>query len=165
MASIKVVRIDDKTNGVLFVTYGYLIRGLKNDDSNLGRVLHWCDEDFVGVLMLDKCHKAKSSNPDTNKTSCSINVLITKLHSSLPNAWIVYYLATKATKHITWPTCLGLPYEEMEPGSMNLWTFKSQWENGQDVLTHVQFNFRSYYSSCFSSWVEGKWIRENWGLF
>ena len=52
------------SKGVIYATYSALIGESQSTQnkykSRLKQLLHWCGEDFDGVIVFDECHRAKN---------------------------------------------------------------------------------------------------------
>ncbi|XP_074602022.1 protein strawberry notch isoform X2 [Brevipalpus obovatus] len=101
-------KISSKDNGgfkkgVIFATYSSLISeshaSSQKYRTRLKQILHWCGDDFEGVIILDECHKAKNLCPSSGTSkSTKTGATILELQKKLPKARIVYASATGATE-------------------------------------------------------------------
>ena len=95
-------KITSKTNGkfkkgCIFSTYSALIGETTvkaRFKSRLEQLLHWCGEDFDGVIILDECHKAKNLMPVGSSKPTKTGITVLKLQDKLPKARVVYCSAT-----------------------------------------------------------------------
>lgn len=100
--------------GVIFATYSSLI-GESHTSNNkyrtrLKQLLHWCGEDFDGVIVFDECHKAKNLCPAGSSKPTKTGLTVLELQKQLPKARIVYASATGASepKNMAYMVRLGL---------------------------------------------------------
>jgi hypothetical protein len=112
-------KISSKENGgvkkgVIFATYSSLI-GESQTSTNkyrtrLKQLLHWCGEDFDGVIVFDECHKAKNLCPAGSSKPTKTGLTVLELQRKLPKARIVYASATGASepKNMAYMVRLGL---------------------------------------------------------
>ncbi|KAM6341122.1 LOW QUALITY PROTEIN: protein strawberry notch homolog 1 [Alca torda] len=87
--------------GVIFATYSSVIgesqSGGKYKTRLKQQLLHWCGEDFEGVIVFDECHKAKNLCPvGSSKHKTGLAVIGTQ--NTLPKARVVYASATGASE-------------------------------------------------------------------
>uniref|UniRef100_A0A7M5XKE9 Uncharacterized protein n=1 Tax=Clytia hemisphaerica TaxID=252671 RepID=A0A7M5XKE9_9CNID len=111
-------KITSKTNGkfkkgCIFSTYSALIGETTvkaRFKSRLEQLLHWCGEDFDGVIILDECHKAKNLMPVGSSKPTKTGITVLKLQDKLPKARVVYCSATGASepKNMAYMNRLGL---------------------------------------------------------
>ncbi|UYV73913.1 sno [Cordylochernes scorpioides] len=114
----KYAKISSKVNnsvkkGVIFSTYSSLIGESQSGGkyrSRLKQLLHWCGEDFDGVIVFDECHKAKNLCPTGSTKPTKTGLTVLELQNKLPKARIVYASATGASepKNMAYMTRLGL---------------------------------------------------------
>ncbi|KAI1293580.1 Protein strawberry notch -like protein 1 [Halotydeus destructor] len=112
-------KISSKENGgvkkgVIFATYSSLI-GESHTSNNkyrtrLKQLLHWCGDDFDGVIVFDECHKAKNLCPVGSTKPTKTGMTVLELQRRLPKARIVYASATGASepKNMAYMVRLGL---------------------------------------------------------
>jgi hypothetical protein len=100
--------------GVIFATYSSLI-GESHVSNNkyrtrLKQLLHFCGEDFDGVIVFDECHKAKNLCPAGSQKPTKTGLTVLELQRKLPKARIVYASATGASepKNMAYMVRLGL---------------------------------------------------------
>ena len=100
--------------GVIFATYSSLI-GESHVTNNkyrtrLKQLLHFCGEDFDGVIVFDECHKAKNLCPAGSTKPTKTGLTVLELQRKLPKARIVYASATGASepKNMAYMVRLGL---------------------------------------------------------
>lgn len=100
--------------GVIFGTYSSLIGESHMSDkkyrTRLKQLLHWCGEDFDGVIVFDECHKAKNLCPAGSSKPTKTGLTVLELQQHLPKARIVYASATGASepKNMAYMVRLGL---------------------------------------------------------
>ena len=95
-------KITSKTNGkfkkgCIFSTYSALIGETTvkaKFKSRLDQLLHWCGDDFDGVIILDECHKAKNLMPVGSSKPTKTGITVLRLQDRLPKARVVYCSAT-----------------------------------------------------------------------
>ncbi|XP_055700314.1 protein strawberry notch isoform X4 [Phlebotomus papatasi] len=88
--------------GVIFSTYSALIGESQSTGgkykSRLKQLLHWCGEDFDGVIVFDECHKAKNLCPVGSSKPTKTGLTALELQNKLPKARVVYASATGASE-------------------------------------------------------------------
>ena len=99
--------------GVLFSTYSALIgesQGGGKYKSRLKQVLHWCGDDFDGLIVFDECHKAKNLCPSGAGKPTKTGQTVLELQTKLPKARVIYASATGASepKHMAYMVRLGI---------------------------------------------------------
>ena len=101
--------------GVIFATYSSLISESHTSSqkyrTRLKQLLHWCGDDFDGVIIFDECHKAKNLCPSAGTSKATkTGLTVLELQRRLPKARIVYASATGATepRDMAYMTRLGL---------------------------------------------------------
>ncbi|XP_067135258.1 protein strawberry notch homolog 1-like isoform X1 [Centruroides vittatus] len=114
----KYAKISSKVNGsvkkgVIFATYSSLIGESQSGGkyhTRLKQLLHWCGEDFDGVIVFDECHKAKNLCPVGSSKPTKTGLTVLELQNKLPKARVVYASATGASepKNMAYMTRLGL---------------------------------------------------------
>ncbi|GAB6030353.1 Protein strawberry notch 1 [Chamberlinius hualienensis] len=114
----KYAKISSKTNGsvkrgVVFSTYSSLIGESQSRGkykTRLKQLLHWCGEEFDGVIVFDECHKAKNLCPAGSTKPTKTGLTVLELQKLLPKARIVYASATGASepKNMAYMVRLGL---------------------------------------------------------
>lgn len=114
----KYAKISSKVNGsvkkgVIFATYSSLIGESQSNGkykTRLKQLLHWCGEDFDGVIVFDECHKAKNLCPAGSTKPTKTGLTVLELQKKLPKARIVYASATGASepRNMAYMTRLGL---------------------------------------------------------
>ncbi|NWZ24799.1 SBNO1 protein, partial [Asarcornis scutulata] len=83
--------------GVIFATYSSLIGESQSGGkykTRLKQLLHWCGEDFDGVIVFDECHKAKNLCPVGSSKPTKTGLAVLELQNKLPKARVVYASAT-----------------------------------------------------------------------
>merc|ERR1719189_1704807 len=118
LRKMKYAKINSAVNnnvkkGVLFSTYSALIgesQGGGKYKSRLKQVLHWCGDDFDGVIVFDECHKAKNLCPSGAGKPTKTGQTVLELQNKLPKARVVYASATGASepKHMAYMVRLGI---------------------------------------------------------
>lgn len=176
--------------GVIFATYSSLI-GESHTSSNkyrtrLKQLLHWCGEDFDGVIVFDECHKAKNLCPAGSSKPTKTGLTVLDLQRRLPKARIVYASATGASepKNMAYMVRLGLwgkgtsfnefsdfvsTVEKRGVGAMELvaidMKLRGVYIARQLSFSGVQFRieeiklsnkFVSLYDECVAIWVDAK---------
>ncbi|XP_035691561.1 protein strawberry notch homolog 1-like isoform X1 [Branchiostoma floridae] len=111
-------KISSKENGgvkkgVTFATYSSLIgesQGSGKYRTRMQQILHWCGEDFDGVIVFDECHKAKNLCPVGSSKPTKTGLTVLELQNRLPKARIVYASATGASepKNMAYMSRLGI---------------------------------------------------------
>lgn len=114
----KYAKISSKLNGsckkgVIFATYSSLIGESQSGGkyrTRLKQLLHWCGDDFDGVIVFDECHKAKNLCPTGSGKPSKTGLTVLELQNRLPKARVVYASATGASepKNMAYMTRLGL---------------------------------------------------------
>ncbi len=99
--------------GILYSPYSTLIgesKSVEEPHSRLKQLLHWCGEDFDGVIIFDECHRAKNLNATGLAKPTKTGLVVLELQKMLPKARIVYVSATAATelKNMAYMVRLGL---------------------------------------------------------
>ncbi|KAH6933665.1 hypothetical protein HPB50_017430 [Hyalomma asiaticum] len=99
--------------GVIFSTYSSLIgesQGGGKYKTRLKQLLHWCGDDFDGVIVFDECHKAKNLCPVGSSKPTKTGLTVLELQNKLPKARVVYASATGASepKNMAYMTRLGI---------------------------------------------------------
>lgn len=100
--------------GVIFGTYSSLIGESHMSDkkyrTRLKQLLHWCGDDFDGVIVFDECHKAKNLCPAGSSKPTKTGLTVLELQKNLPKARIIYASATGASepKNMAYMVRLGL---------------------------------------------------------
>ncbi|KYO39627.1 strawberry notch-like protein 2 isoform A [Alligator mississippiensis] len=87
--------------GVIFATYSSLIGESQSGGkykTRLKQLLHWCGEDFDGVIIFDECHKAKNLCPVGSSKPTKTGLAVLELQNKLPKARVVYASATGASE-------------------------------------------------------------------
>ncbi|XP_041084217.1 protein strawberry notch homolog 1-like isoform X2 [Polyodon spathula] len=87
--------------GVIFATYSSLIGESQSGGkykTRFKQLLHWCGEDFDGVIVFDECHKAKNVCPIGNSKPTKTGLAVLELQNKLPKARVVYASATGASE-------------------------------------------------------------------
>ena len=118
LSKMKYAKINSAVNnnvkkGVLFSTYSALIgesQGGGKYKSRLKQVLHWCGDDFDGVIIFDECHKAKNLCPGGAGKPTKTGQTVLELQNKLPKARVIYASATGASepKHMAYMVRLGI---------------------------------------------------------
>ncbi|CAN8016820.1 unnamed protein product [Ixodes persulcatus] len=114
----KYAKISSKVNGsvkkgVIFSTYSSLIGESQSGGkykTRLKQLLHWCGDDFDGVIVFDECHKAKNLCPVGSSKPTKTGLTVLELQNKLPKARVVYASATGASepKNMAYMTRLGI---------------------------------------------------------
>ncbi|KAM8962284.1 protein strawberry notch homolog 1 isoform 2-T2 [Pelodytes ibericus] len=87
--------------GVIFATYSSLIGESQSGGkykTRLKQLLHWCSEDFDGVIVFDECHKAKNLCPVGSSKPTKTGLAVLELQNKLPKARVIYASATGASE-------------------------------------------------------------------
>ncbi|XP_043825226.1 protein strawberry notch homolog 1 isoform X2 [Dromiciops gliroides] len=87
--------------GVIFATYSSLIGESQSGGkykTRLKQLLHWCSDDFDGVIVFDECHKAKNLCPVGSSKPTKTGLAVLELQNKLPRARVVYASATGASE-------------------------------------------------------------------
>ncbi|KAG7280140.1 LOW QUALITY PROTEIN: hypothetical protein CRUP_003767 [Coryphaenoides rupestris] len=87
--------------GVIFATYSSLIGESQSGGkykTRFQQLLHWCGEDFDGVIVFDECHKAKNVCPVGSSKPTKTGLAVQELQNKLPKARVVYASATGASE-------------------------------------------------------------------
>ncbi|KAJ0057509.1 hypothetical protein NL108_009255, partial [Boleophthalmus pectinirostris] len=87
--------------GVIFATYSSLIGESQSGGkykTRFDQLLHWCGEDFDGVIVYDECHKAKNVCPIGSSKPTKTGLAVLELQNKLPKARVVYASATGASE-------------------------------------------------------------------
>ncbi|KAM4634944.1 protein strawberry notch homolog 1 isoform 1-T2 [Polymixia lowei] len=87
--------------GVIFATYSSLIGESQSGGkykTRFQQLLHWCGEDFDGVIVYDECHKAKNVCPAGSSKPTKTGLAVLELQNKLPKARVVYASATGASE-------------------------------------------------------------------
>ncbi|XP_053328196.1 protein strawberry notch homolog 1 isoform X2 [Spea bombifrons] len=87
--------------GVIFATYSSLIGESQSGGkykTRLKQLLHWCGEDFDGVIVYDECHKAKNLCPVGSSKPTKTGLAVLELQNKLPKARVIYASATGASE-------------------------------------------------------------------
>uniref|UniRef100_A0A8C1WFX6 Protein strawberry notch homolog 1 n=1 Tax=Cyprinus carpio TaxID=7962 RepID=A0A8C1WFX6_CYPCA len=87
--------------GVIFATYSSLIGESQSGGkykTRLKQLLHWCGDDFDGVIIFDECHKAKNVCPIGSSKPTKTGLAVLELQNKLPKARVVYASATGASE-------------------------------------------------------------------
>uniref|UniRef100_A0A674NSQ8 Protein strawberry notch homolog 1 n=1 Tax=Takifugu rubripes TaxID=31033 RepID=A0A674NSQ8_TAKRU len=87
--------------GVIFATYSSLIGESQSGGkykTRFQQLLHWCGEDFDGVIIYDECHKAKNVCPVGSSKPTKTGLAVLELQNKLPKARVVYASATGASE-------------------------------------------------------------------
>ncbi|XP_064461172.1 protein strawberry notch homolog 1-like isoform X2 [Ornithodoros turicata] len=114
----KYAKISSKVNGsvkkgVIFSTYSSLIGESQSGGkykTRLKQLLHWCGDDFDGVIVFDECHKAKNLCPVGSSKPTKTGLTVLELQNKLPKARVIYASATGASepKNMAYMTRLGI---------------------------------------------------------
>uniref|UniRef100_A0A3B4AVS5 Protein strawberry notch homolog 1 n=1 Tax=Periophthalmus magnuspinnatus TaxID=409849 RepID=A0A3B4AVS5_9GOBI len=103
--NIQVHSLNKVTNnvkkGVIFATYSSLIGESQSGGkykTRFDQLLHWCGEDFDGVIVYDECHKAKNVCPIGSSKPTKTGLAVLELQNKLPKARVVYASATGASE-------------------------------------------------------------------
>uniref|UniRef100_UPI00358DE5C9 protein strawberry notch homolog 1 isoform X3 n=1 Tax=Myxine glutinosa TaxID=7769 RepID=UPI00358DE5C9 len=87
--------------GVVFATYSSLIGESQSGGkyrTRMKQLLHWCGDDFDGVILFDECHKAKNLCPVGSSKATKTGLAVLELQNLLPRARVVYASATGASE-------------------------------------------------------------------
>ncbi|KAG7499032.1 hypothetical protein JOB18_027604 [Solea senegalensis] len=87
--------------GVIFATYSSLIGESQSGGkykTRFDQLLHWCGENFDGVIVYDECHKAKNVCPIGSSKPTKTGLAVLELQNKLPKARVVYASATGASE-------------------------------------------------------------------
>ncbi|XP_066506867.1 protein strawberry notch homolog 1 isoform X2 [Hoplias malabaricus] len=87
--------------GVVFATYSSLIGESQSGGkykTRFKQLLHWCGDDFDGVIVFDECHKAKNVCPIGSSKPTKTGLAVLELQNKLPKARVVYASATGASE-------------------------------------------------------------------
>lgn len=87
--------------GVIFATYSSLIGESQSGGkykTRLKQLLHWCGDDFDGVIIFDECHKAKNLCPVGSSKPTKTGLAVLELQNKLPKARVIYASATGASE-------------------------------------------------------------------
>uniref|UniRef100_UPI0037E8FF7D protein strawberry notch homolog 1 isoform X2 n=1 Tax=Semicossyphus pulcher TaxID=241346 RepID=UPI0037E8FF7D len=87
--------------GVIFATYSSLIGESQSGGkykTRFQQLIHWCGEDFDGVIVYDECHKAKNVCPVGSSKPTKTGLAVLELQNKLPKARVVYASATGASE-------------------------------------------------------------------
>ncbi|XP_069557110.1 protein strawberry notch homolog 1 isoform X2 [Brachyistius frenatus] len=87
--------------GVIFATYSSLIGESQSGGkykTRFDQLLHWCGEDYDGVIVYDECHKAKNVCPIGSSKPTKTGLAVLELQNKLPKARVVYASATGASE-------------------------------------------------------------------
>ncbi|KAM3600335.1 uncharacterized protein V6R79_021634 [Siganus canaliculatus] len=87
--------------GVIFATYSSLIGESQSGGkykTRFQQLIHWCGEDFDGVIVYDECHKAKNVCPIGSSKPTKTGLAVLELQNKLPKARVVYASATGASE-------------------------------------------------------------------
>ncbi len=146
---MKYVKINSSINnnvnkGVIYSTYSALIgesQAAPKYKTRLKQLLHWCGEDFDGVIVFDECHRAKNLCPTGAGKPTKTGQTVLELQQKLPKARIVYASATGASepKHMAYMVRLGI----WGPGSpfKNFEEFLKAVEKRSVNFVGVEFSF------------------------
>uniref|UniRef100_A0A673ZTR0 Protein strawberry notch homolog 1 n=1 Tax=Salmo trutta TaxID=8032 RepID=A0A673ZTR0_SALTR len=99
--SLNKVRGCPVKKGVIFATYSSLIGESQSGGkykTRFKQLLHWCGEDFDGVIVYDECHKAKNVCPIGSSKPTKTGLAVLELQNKLPKARVVYASATGASE-------------------------------------------------------------------
>uniref|UniRef100_A0AAQ4Q0Y2 Protein strawberry notch homolog 1 n=1 Tax=Gasterosteus aculeatus aculeatus TaxID=481459 RepID=A0AAQ4Q0Y2_GASAC len=97
----KVRNFHQALKGVIFATYSSLIGESQSGGkykTRFQQLLHWCGEDFDGVIVYDECHKAKNVCPIGSSKPTKTGLAVLELQNKLPKARVVYASATGASE-------------------------------------------------------------------
>eukprot|EP00094_Tigriopus_californicus_P001238 TCALIF_01199-PA protein Name:"Similar to sno Protein strawberry notch (Drosophila melanogaster)" AED:0.08 eAED:0.09 QI:0/0/0/0.88/1/1/9/0/1282 len=118
LSKMKYAKINSSTNnnvrkGVIYATYSALIGESQAGGkykTRLKQLLHWCGEDFDGLILFDECHKAKNLCPNGAGKPTKTGQTVLELQQKLPKARIIYASATGASepKHMAYMVRLGI---------------------------------------------------------
>ncbi|XP_067253506.1 protein strawberry notch homolog 1 isoform X2 [Chanodichthys erythropterus] len=87
--------------GVIFATYSSLIGESQSGGkykTRFKQLLHWCGDEFDGVIIFDECHKAKNVCPIGSSKPTKTGLAVLELQNKLPKARVVYASATGASE-------------------------------------------------------------------
>ncbi|XP_077164291.1 protein strawberry notch homolog 1 isoform X1 [Paroedura picta] len=87
--------------GVVFATYSSLIGESQSGGkykTRLKQLLHWCGDEFDGVIVFDECHKAKNLCPVGSSKPTKTGLAVLELQNKLPKARVIYASATGASE-------------------------------------------------------------------
>ncbi|TRY94000.1 hypothetical protein DNTS_032821 [Danionella cerebrum] len=87
--------------GVIFATYSSLIGESQSGGkykTRFKQLLHWCGDDFDGVIVFDECHKAKNVCPIGSSKPTKTGLAVLELQNKLQKARVVYASATGASE-------------------------------------------------------------------
>jgi hypothetical protein len=137
LSKMKYAKINSSINGnvrkgVIYCTYSALIGETQSTGNKyktrLKQLLHWCGDDFDGVVVFDECHKAKNLCPAGAGKPTKTGQTVLELQQKLPKARIVYASATGASepKHMAYMIRLGI------------WGAGSPFKNFSDFLGSVE---------------------------
>uniref|UniRef100_A0AAR2KWP5 Protein strawberry notch homolog 1 n=1 Tax=Pygocentrus nattereri TaxID=42514 RepID=A0AAR2KWP5_PYGNA len=90
-----------KNASVIFATYSSLIGESQSGGkykTRFKQLLHWCGDDFDGVIVFDECHKAKNVCPIGSSKPTKTGLAVLELQNKLPKARVVYASATGASE-------------------------------------------------------------------
>uniref|UniRef100_H2VDN9 Protein strawberry notch homolog 1 n=1 Tax=Takifugu rubripes TaxID=31033 RepID=H2VDN9_TAKRU len=99
--SLNKVRSASNKGSVIFATYSSLIGESQSGGkykTRFQQLLHWCGEDFDGVIIYDECHKAKNVCPVGSSKPTKTGLAVLELQNKLPKARVVYASATGASE-------------------------------------------------------------------
>ncbi len=118
LSKMKYAKINSSINnnvsrGVIYSTYSALIGESQAGGkykTRLKQLLHWCGEEFDGVIVFDECHRAKNLCPTGAGKPTKTGQTVLELQQRLPKARIVYASATGASepKHMAYMVRLGI---------------------------------------------------------
>uniref|UniRef100_A0A2K6LC24 Protein strawberry notch homolog 1 n=1 Tax=Rhinopithecus bieti TaxID=61621 RepID=A0A2K6LC24_RHIBE len=89
-------KISSKHNGS--VKKGVIFQSGGKYKTRLKQLLHWCGDDFDGVIVFDECHKAKNLCPVGSSKPTKTGLAVLELQNKLPKARVVYASATGASE-------------------------------------------------------------------
>nr|XP_032803328.1 protein strawberry notch homolog 1 [Petromyzon marinus] len=106
LSKFKYGKITSKENGavkkgVVFATYSALIGESQSGGkyrTRIKQLLHWCSDDFDGVIIFDECHKAKNLCPVGSSKPTKTGLAVLELQNRLPKARVIYASATGASE-------------------------------------------------------------------
>ncbi|XP_070619296.1 protein strawberry notch homolog 1 isoform X1 [Erythrolamprus reginae] len=87
--------------GIIFATYSSLIGESQSGGkykTRLKQLLHWCGDEFDGVIVFDECHKAKNLCPVGSSKPTKTGLAVLELQNKLPKARVIYASATGASE-------------------------------------------------------------------
>uniref|UniRef100_A0A8C6Y2E4 Protein strawberry notch homolog 1 n=1 Tax=Naja naja TaxID=35670 RepID=A0A8C6Y2E4_NAJNA len=87
--------------GIIFATYSSLIGESQSGGkykTRLKQLLHWCGDNFDGVIVFDECHKAKNLCPVGSSKPTKTGLAVLELQNKLPKARVIYASATGASE-------------------------------------------------------------------